>query len=491
MVLTFDKETLADGSGVQHSIRRYVERVGGFWGQVRYGDDISKRDIKKLLSVIQEINLYMPDDWRMTRSKNNFRVFVQIAEKNDIESFVLAGRSFRQANGTILHVVDTVLKPEYLDNVDRETLVAKGDIGALPKNRRPDVYDQLRMDHPELVRPNLYYMKPRLDDCPSPLFARQYERVLKDDTLYEFHRIHPLTKRGVDGRRFRWIRWTCFGEATFVKSPHSNSHGRDYWNVPQIGFEKATKIAQEHARLLKEHDITMLEGEDPGSPYEVEYKLLYSGEPSSRQSLFEATEQIIRKTGVTIDSRKSQVQNDTYMDDSDFTILFGGGSFRLRQTPETARLTLKARRSDTACPDGEYTRLEEEQTISLQDASAFVLGQQIAASPVRVLKERFPSCGSLAPRVKIETTREILHVRNKSGQDAEVCFDFVRFLDLSGKDIGRDVEIEIESKGMPVIEIAKLADLLRKQLDLQPSPQSKYERAFDHCPGLLEGRTEQ
>lgn len=485
LVLTFDKEVLADGSGVQHSIKRYVERVGGFWGQVRYGDDISKGDVKKLLSVIQEINLYLPDDWRMTRSKNNFRVFVQIDGKSALESFVLAGRSFRQANGDILHVVDTVLKPEYLDNTDRETLVAKGDINALPKSKRSEVYERLRMDHPELVRPNLYFIKPRLDDCPGPLFARQYERAFKDDPLYEFHRIHPLTKNGVDGGKFRWIRWTCFGEATLVKSPHCNSHGRDYWNVPQIGFEKATRIVQEHKRLLEKHEVTMLEGEHSDDPYEVEYKLLYSGDPSARQSVFEAAEQLIKRSGLSIDSRKTHVQNDTYVDDSDFTILFGGGSFRLRQTPETSILTLKAKRSDNARLDGEYNRLEEQQTITTSEANAFLAGQQIAAPPLKALKQRFPSCGRLAPKAKIETTREILHARNRSGQDAEVCLDFVRFLDLSGKEVGRDVEIEIESKGMPVVQIAKLADLLRKQLDLQPSPQSKYERALEYCPDLL------
>jgi inorganic triphosphatase YgiF len=256
--------------------------------------------------------------------------------------------------------------------------------------------------------------------------------------------------------------------------------------VPPIGFEKTTKIVEEHKRLPEEHNITILEGEQPDSPYEVEYKLLYSGDPDGRQSLFDAAEQIIRKTGLTIDSRKSQVQNDTYMDDDDFTILFGGGSFRVRQTAETATITLKAKPPDAARPDGEHNRLQEEQTITVQEANAFLAGNRIEASPVRLLRERFPNCGSLAPRVKVETTRETLHARNKNGQDAEVCFDFVRFLDLSGKEIGRDVEIEIESKGMPVVQIAKLADLLRKELALEPSPRSKYGRAFDRFPGLLE-----
>lgn len=485
LVLTLKKELLSDGSTVAHPLKRFQERVGRLWGEVRYADEITPQGIKKLLLIIEEINLYLPDDWRMTRTKNNFRVFVQIERKGDLESFVLAGRSFRQADGRILHSIETVLKPEYLDSVDREDLVAKSDINALPKKNRHDAYDQIRMDHPDLVRPNLYFLKPRLDDCSSPLFARQYERVFKDDTLYEFHRIHPLTKNGVDRSKFRWIRWSCYGEAKLVKSPSPEAHGRDYWKVSQIGFEKATKMIHNHKRLLEEHNIIMQQGEVPGGPFEVEYKLLFRGEPSERQSIFDAAEQIIRKTGVTIDSRKSQVQNDTYMDDNEFTILFGGGSFRLRQTPETARITLKAKRSDAARPDGEYNRLEEEQTITAQEANTFLSGQQIGASPVKALKERFPNCGNLAARVKVETTREILHARNKNGQDAEVCFDFVRFLDLSGKEVARDVEIEIESKGMPVIEIAKLADLLKKELGLEPSPRSKYERAFDHCPELL------
>jgi hypothetical protein len=40
---------------------------------VRYGDEPG------LLRILEEINLYLPDDWRMTRSSNNFRVFVHNA----------------------------------------------------------------------------------------------------------------------------------------------------------------------------------------------------------------------------------------------------------------------------------------------------------------------------------------------------------------------------------------------------------------------------
>ncbi len=485
LVLPIDKEQLADGSSVQHAIKRYVERVAGCWREVSCIGDISDRDVKKLLLIIQEINLYLPSDWRLTRSKNNFRVYVQIAGKIDLENFVLAGRSFRQDNGNILHIIDTVLKPEYLDNIDRETLFSKDDINALPKRERSDAYNRILMSHPDLVRPNLYFIKPQLDDCPGPLFARQYERVFNNDTQCEYHRIHPLTKNGIDPKIFRWIRWTCFGEATFVKTPHSNSHGRDYWRVPHIGFEKAAKTVKQHKHLLEEHNINMVDGEHPNDPYEIEYKLLYTGDPNSRQSVFDIAGQLINKSGLFVDSRKTQVQNDTYMDDAEFTILFNGGSFRLRQTPDTARLTLKAKRSDASQDSGEYNRFEEEQTITLKDANAFLLGKQINAIPIIVLKQRYPSCGNLAPRIRIETTRETLYARNNDGQNAEVCFDFVRFLDLSGKEIGRDVEIEIESKGMPVVQIAKLADLLRKELSLEPSPLSKYERAFNHYSDLI------
>jgi len=486
LVLKLDNKNISEGKGIPHAAERYAQRVGSLWGHVCCAKDVPESKVKKLLSVIEEINLYLPDDWRMTRTKNNFRVFVRIQEENDSESFVLAGRSFRQADGRIIHIVDTVLRPEHLDKMDTEAFVTKSDIGPLRKKDRSKVFDQLRMDHPELVRPNLYFLKPRPDECPSPLFARQYERVFQDNTLYEFHRIHPLTKSGLDTGIFRWIRWTCFGEATIVKHPNPLSHGRDYWNVPMIKFEKATKIVQEHKRLLEEHDISIEHGEHAESPYEIEYKLLYSGDPADRQSLFEKAEEIIKESGLFIDSRKQQVQNDTYLDDNDFSILLDGGSLRVRQTPETARITLKAKRSDSARSGGEYSRFEEEQTITVQDANAFLAGQGITARPLRVLRERLPKCGKLAPRVKVETRREILHARNKKEQEAEVCFDFVRFLSLSGKEIGRDVEIEIESKGMPIVQVARVADLLREKLNLTPSPLSKYERAFEHCPELLE-----
>lgn len=477
LVLAINKD---NGSGVRRSIERYAQRVSKLWGQVRYGDGVSKGDIKELLAVIEEANLYLPDDWRMTRSKNNFRIFVRIESESNVKSYVLAGQSFRQTNGSILHEIHTVLEPQFLDHVDTSVLAKKHGARALSRDRHSGIHDRLRMDHPELVRPNLYFLKPRLDDCPSPLFARQYERVFEDNSLYEFHRIHPLTKAGVDRRSFRWLRWTCFGDAALVKRPQHNAHGRDYWSIPPVGFEKATRIMQAHRRLLKENDITMLQGESPDGPYEVEYKLLYPGDANDRQSIFECAEQIIHRSGLTVDSRKYQVQNDTYLDDDDFTILSGGGSLRVRQTSETTTLTFKATRSHVSESDGEYNRLEENLTITQEEASLLLSGQRLPASPTRALQERFPACSSLAPRVKVETTRELLHARNRSGQDAEVCFDFIRFLDLFGKELGRGVEIEIESKGMPVTQIARLADVLRRELDLEPSPQSKYQRAIDY-----------
>ena len=477
LVLTCDKEILADGSEVQHAIKRYVERVAG--SRVNGIKDIPDSDVKKLMLIIEEINLYLPDDWRMTRTQNNFRIFIQIQEPQTSVSFILAGNSFRQTNGNILHVIETVLRPEYFDQFDKETLVSQNDIYALPAEMRPEAYKIIRMNHPELVRPNLYFFKPHPEECDTPLFARQYERVFESDKEREFHRIHPLTKNGMDSNKFRWIRWTCFGEGNFVKSPDSKSHGRDYWRIPSTKFSRETLIKQEHAKLLKENDISYTKGENPDTPYEIEYKLMYTGEPGTRKELFKAAESIIKRNQFRIDSRKEVVQNDTYVDDDDFNILFGGGSFRVRKTSESARLTFKAKRSDTNTIEGKYARLEEEQTITFSDANALLQGHEINAVPFKALKVRFPSCGILKPRVKNETTRQILYIRNKEGQEAEVCFDFVRFFNLTDNEIGRDVEIEIESKGMPIIQIADLADKLENELDLKPSQLSKYERAFE------------
>ena len=55
-------------------------------------------DFKWLVEVVAEINLYLPDDWRMTRSTNNFRI--NIVSKNN--AVALVGYSYRTEGGKIL-----------------------------------------------------------------------------------------------------------------------------------------------------------------------------------------------------------------------------------------------------------------------------------------------------------------------------------------------------------------------------------------------------
>lgn len=61
-------------------------------------------------------------------------------------------------------------------------------------------------------------------------------------------------------------------------------------------------------------------------------------------------------------------------------------------------------------------------------------------------------------------------------QKAEICFDITHY-EINGKTYGPDVEIEIESKGLPRRDIKGIAELLESELKLKPSPYSKYERA--------------
>ena len=77
-----------------------------------------------LLNIVAEINLYLPDDWRLTRSTNNFRIDV-VADSH----VVLVGSSFIGKGEGIIHIIDSVFPKNYFDNIDlQNTLMGKGKI---------------------------------------------------------------------------------------------------------------------------------------------------------------------------------------------------------------------------------------------------------------------------------------------------------------------------------------------------------------------------
>ncbi|MBE0426932.1 MAG: hypothetical protein IBX72_09835 [Nitrospirae bacterium] len=76
-------------------------------------------DPKWLIEVVDEIKLYLPDDWRMTRTKNNFMIKI-VAEHN----VTLVGYSYRAKDNVIINIIDTVFLKDYFDQHDlRASLV--------------------------------------------------------------------------------------------------------------------------------------------------------------------------------------------------------------------------------------------------------------------------------------------------------------------------------------------------------------------------------
>lgn len=70
-------------------------------------------DPKWLLEVIAEINLFVPDDWRLTRTTNNFRIRIV---SHPCATFV--GSCYRTHGDNILHIIDSLHLPGFHDCKD-------------------------------------------------------------------------------------------------------------------------------------------------------------------------------------------------------------------------------------------------------------------------------------------------------------------------------------------------------------------------------------
>ena len=83
-------------SNWQHIKDRCCERAG--------------MDPRWLVTLVAEINLYLPDDWRMTRRGNHFRVQVVGAA-----SPALVGFSYRTDEDHVLHIIQSVFTKDMFD----------------------------------------------------------------------------------------------------------------------------------------------------------------------------------------------------------------------------------------------------------------------------------------------------------------------------------------------------------------------------------------
>lgn len=448
LVLNLTREP---GAGTIHAVQRFVERT--------------HLEPASLLRTVAEINLYLPDDWRLTRRRNDFRIQVV----DPAGCYALVGESFRYGDDDgVLHIVDTVLSPQMADE--------------------PRIRGEKLKQQPELLVPNLYFFRPTPDDAPGPLFARQYEKMRigknKQPVGDQYHRVHPLTKGGLDTDHYRWLRWDTTGHVEFVNFPDPAYHGKDYWVVPKLNATGKRADAADYIEaldtLLSDYRISSPElPEARPTPYEVEHKLLCP-QPLQGTDVLAAVRESIGHLGWQIEHESKVSEHvDTYLDDDAFALYGRGISLRLRKAAGVARVTFKSRVTGCESPDAEqaYRRIEEEAPITRQQMKSALAGRWIGALPYRLATYFAPEVGELLPRATVRVNRVWLAVVNGAGQRAEVCFDTGTFT-VGAKTVGSDTEVEIESKGMPRNDVNTVADLLAEGLQLQPSPESKYERAL-------------
>lgn len=464
-MLVLTREEIKD-SGVRecHPVERFLERV-----------DTKDRDPAVLYKVIAEINLYLPEDWRLTKKSNEFSILVVPASG---QPYKLVGFSYHTENETTLHMISTVLCKHFRDKFVREK------------------YNDA---------PNLYYFQSRPEDSMSPLFARQYEKVKFDEneekTGTQYHRVHPLNKWGLDLDHFKWIKWDTNGNAAWVNYPDPDYHGMDYWKVPLFRGNR-TAYVRRFEEGMKE--FCVIPPELPAqnqTPYEKEFKLLVPPSEQHPNTVYKTLREHIglhRQFNVECENKETE-QVDIYLDDDQFTLLKSGVSFRFRKTPKSARVTLKYRLNSNATKAieiGEYQRIEEEMTITrVQQKRLLNEKERISALPYRLIAYIAPDCDTIKPVAAVRTKRKLMQIENQVLQKAEICFDIVEYLSFDnnrlepdvdaveyvaekGKVIESDVEIEIESKGMPRDDAELLALYLKDDLQLISSSESKYERAI-------------
>jgi len=432
-----------------------------------------------LVETVAEINRYLPDDWRMTRSTNNFRIFI-VSD----HPVILVGYTYHVPDGGILSIIDSVQPKGFVDTVELKHHTPN-DEKKLPLN------SSTKRAYPETLTPNLYFFRPCPDDSITPLFARQYERVKqgkkKKKWLGEqYHRIHPLTKTGLDLTHFRWVYWNINGDVKQVEEPDPTFHGKDFWQIASIVSDKFRGPAEDYPSIyndiLQQYHIqpSPLPQEEP-SPYEIEYKLLVPGNDDEAHTAFNLVPESIRNYGLTIAdmNRRSDPQEDIYFDDDTHSLLAADASFRLRKKKGHIRITLKKRFPSKKgySEEGQYRRIEEEAVITSSQAADLIEGRGLNAFPYRLLPYIVPESTRLQQVLVVKNDRKTILVQDDQMRKAEVCLDKV-FFECNGNTFGPCFEIEVETKGLPTEDVRNLSEYLETNLGLIPSRQSKYERGM-------------
>jgi len=447
------------------------------WKHIEDGCKRAGIETKWLLEIVAETNLYLPEDWRLTRSNNNF--IIQIVSRRHTPALI--GTCYLLDNDNMLHVIDTIFLKGWFDKYDVQTAMGQyqGKI-TLSKKKK----------HPEIIIPNLYFFRPCPDNSISPLFARQYEKIKEDKDGEavgdQYHRIHPLTKAGLDIEHFRWILWKTNGDISFTDTVNTDYHGKDYWMVPSLEADRKRgtfhTYQSNYRSLLQKYGITQSQTQEKLlTAYETEYKFTVPGTQDDAYCTFQLVNSIIETTDITItdNDNRAKKQVDTYFDDDDFSLHAAGTSFRVRNKKTGLCITLKKRfpaKKENSQKEL-YQRIEEEAIISFSQKNELLSGKPLNTFPYRLISYTVPDCGKLKPRVIVRNKRKTLYLRDRQYLKAELHLDSVIY-EIEGKAHGPYFEIEIESKGTPLETIEKLAGNLEKKLGLMPSRQSKYERGI-------------
>jgi len=457
-MLVFSKSFENDGSW--HIEKRCRERCG--------------KPIEWLLEIIAEINRYLPADWRMTRSRNNFR----IQFKADVEGS-LVGHSYRLENGDIMHIVDTVFSKGF---TDRPIMLhtTRG------KKLKPMNNAHKKENSQEIV-PNLYFFRPVPENFTSPLFARQYEKIRKSEKHGlagdQYHRIHPLTRSGLDLARFLWVRWTTNGDLE-IKPAAEEYHGKNYWDIPALKREKNRSpqetYLQNYISEMKKYEIVNFEPDLRKTGTAVEYKFAVpEAAHHEAELIFQKIESYLLDVDFTVISKQSTAEKlqDQYLDDAASSLRKAGLALRIREKKQARYLTLKKRLlPDSNIPKNpSYQRLEEEAFLSPAHNEALLRGAPVALPPVRLLDFILPERGRLETVLSVESSRRMYLMRNSEFQELELSLDRFFYL-FDGKKFGPYHEIELESKGVPEADMQVLADWFAEHSGLITSAQTKYGR---------------
>ncbi len=497
LVISKKEEEVKGGGRMLHVLNRWCDSKRVAVSRMDGGNNNDPVSERLLLEILADINQYLPDDWRMNsgssdwrfrnRTDNEFRIELCIHRSPEsVLRAALIGHSYRVDQHEILHIVDTVFHPQMFS--PEAAAAITGEDGSISGG----TIDQGVVDrNPELVVANMYYFSPCPDDASSPLFARQYERVRFDENLQQlatkqYHRIHPVTKAGLDPDHFRWIQWDTHGTVRFVPQPKTGYRGKTYWGMKMLSQDRgrqnqADVYKDQYASLLQNNGITPQEPVPPQSPYEIEFKFVLDNAQAPetfsvvKQKVAECIAEAYPQFQIEWDSEK--LQTDTYLDDAHTSLLHANACFRLRKRSDHIRITLK-KRFPHPVEDGLYRRIEEEAVVRAFQVEALKRGQPVQLLPYRLIAYVAPGCGPLREVVTVENKRTIATLRDNGRRRAELCFDELYFYRPGEQEkAGPFYEIELESKGMPDEALRSIATTIAGIPELTASQETKYERA--------------